>query len=157
MGQAENDDPIITQPQQRPQPTVQQPAAPVKPTNGNGASKPQPQAQAPKATDPIEAEYDDLWGENPLPDDELVIYETPAPKFFDAVTALVSRYDNVFATKAAAKKLGYNAIPKDAAGRLEMYRAIKQHAFERDLAELTEAGDGEQATLLDVTGAGAHA
>jgi hypothetical protein len=154
MGQAENDAPVITQPQQRPQPTVQQPPAP-KPTNGNGngASKPQPQAPHAPA---VEAEFNDLWGENPLPDDELVIYETPALKFFDAVTALVSRYDNVFATKAAAKKLGYNAIPKDAAGRLEMYRAIKQHAFERDLAE-APAGDGEQAALMDVMDAGAYA
>ena len=68
----------------------------------------------------------------PLPDDEQVIFETPAREFFDAVTALIDRYQNVHAAKAAAKKIGFTAIPKDAAGRLEMYRAIKAHAAERD-------------------------
>lgn len=71
----------------------------------------------------------------PLLDDELVIMETPAADFFDAVTALVDRYDNVFATQAAAKKLGFKAVPKDAKARLGMYQAIKAHAMKRDAEE----------------------
>lgn len=75
----------------------------------------------------------------PLPDDEQVIADTSARDFFDAVTALVNRYENVHATKAAAKKLGYTAVPKDVSARLDMYRAIRNHAAERDAAELEAA------------------
>lgn len=80
----------------------------------------------------------------PLPDDEIVIMETSAAEFFNSVTALVDRYENIHAAKNAAKKLGYGAIPKDVNGRLEMYRAIKSHAAERDAEEA--AG---QAPLFD--------
>lgn len=82
-----------------------------------------------------------------LPDDEQVIVETPAAGFFDAVTALINRYENVHAAKSVAKKLGFAAIPKDASGRLDMYRAIKTHAAERDAEE---AGEAEAAPLFDM-------
>jgi hypothetical protein len=78
----------------------------------------------------------------PLPADEAAIMQGSAAEFFDMVAALVSRYDNVHAAKNAAKKLGYGAIPKDAAARLEMYRAIRDHAEARDAEE---AGDIEDA------------
>lgn len=112
MGQAENV--IEVNYEQAPQ---RQPA-PAPKANGNG-TKPAP---APVAV--VEAA--------PMPDDEVVIAETRAADFFDAVTALVGRYENVFATQAAAKKLGFKVVPKDVNGRLEMYRAIKAHAAERD-------------------------
>lgn len=75
----------------------------------------------------------------PLPDDEQVIMETAPAAFFDAVAALVPRYDNVHAAKNAAKKLGFAAIPKEIGGRLDMYRAIKAYAAERDAEEAAEA------------------
>lgn len=74
-----------------------------------------------------------------LPDDEQVIVETPAAGFFDAVTVLINRYENVHAAKSVAKKLGFAAIPKEIGGRLDMYRAIKAYAAERDAEEAAEA------------------
>jgi hypothetical protein len=118
MGQAENDAPVITQPQQRPQPTVQQPPAP-KPTNGNGngASKPQPQAQAPKVTDPIEAEYADIWGNG---DDKATTDPEPEPAKGHDMTppdpAKVAEWRNKVAkghrmnAKAVAQMVSY-AVP----------------------------------------------
>jgi len=88
-----------------------------------------------------------------LPDDEQVIVETPAAGFFDAVTALINRYENVHATKAAAKKLGFAAVPKDAGKRVEMYRAISGHAAERDAEE---AGEADAAPLFDEAANGAY-
>ena len=41
----------------------------------------------------------------------------------------------VFATQAAAKKLGFKAVPKDAKARLNMYQAIKAHAVKRNAEE----------------------
>lgn len=83
----------------------------------------------------IEAQVEEETEDAPPPDDEVVILETAAADFFDAVTELVSRYDNVFATQAAAKKLGFKAVPKDAKARLNMYQAIKAHAVKRDAEE----------------------
>lgn len=92
----------------------------------------------------------------PLPDDELVISETPATDFFSAVTELIARYDNVHATKNAAKKLGFTAIPKEVNGRLDMYRAIKSHAAERDAEEAAELVDEGQQPLFEETENGAY-
>lgn len=88
----------------------------------------------------------------PLTDDELVISETPAREFFDAVTALIDRYQNVHATKAAAKKLGFTAVPGTVTGRLDMYRAIKAHAAERD----AEDADAKAEPLFDLEENGAY-
>lgn len=85
----------------------------------------------PTRTQPVAQRADS----GPLPDDEQVVADTPAAGFFDAVTALINRYQNVHATKAAAKKLGFTAVPGTVTGRLDMYRAIKAHAVERDFAE----------------------
>lgn len=71
----------------------------------------------------------------PMPDDEQVIFETDAAGFFDAATALIDRYDNVHALKNAAKKLGFTGVPKEASKRVEMYRAIRDHAAARDAEE----------------------
>lgn len=64
--------------------------------------------------------------------DEEAIMGGDAAGFFDMVTALVDRYENVHATKAVAKKLGFTKVPGDAASRLDMYRAIRDHAAARD-------------------------
>lgn len=85
----------------------------------------------------------------PLPDDELVAFEASAREFFDTCAALIDRYDNVHAVKAAFKKLGFDRIPGNAADRLNMYRALKAHAAERD--------SEEQAPLFDDAGNGAYA
>jgi hypothetical protein len=70
-----------------------------------------------------------------LADDEQAIHETDAAGFFDAATALIDRYDNVHALKNAAKKLGFTGVPKEAGKRVEMYRAIRDHAAARDAEE----------------------
>ena len=88
----------------------------------------------------------------PLTDDELVVSETPAREFFDAVTALIDRYQNVHATKAAAKKLGFTAVPGTVTGRIDMYRAIKAHAAERD----AEDADAKAEPLFDLEENGAY-
>lgn len=64
----------------------------------------------------------------PLPDDEVVIKETPSRDFFNATAALLSSYDGVGAVKAQAKEMGYDSIPGKVADRLEMYRALKAAA-----------------------------
>ncbi len=88
----------------------------------------------------------------PMTDDELVVSETPAAKFFDAVTALINRYENVHATKAAAKKLGFTAVPGTPAARVDMYRAIKAHAAERD----AEEAEAKAEPLFDLEENGAY-
>lgn len=88
----------------------------------------------------------------PMTDDELVVSETPAAKFFDAVTALINRYENVHATKAAAKKLGFTAVPGTPAARVDMYRAIKAHAAERD----AEDSEAKAEPLFDLEENGAY-
>lgn len=88
----------------------------------------------------------------PMTDDELVVSETPATKFFDAVTALINRYENVHATKAEAKKLGFTAVPGIPAARVDMYRAIKAHAAERD----AEEADAKAEPLFDLEENGAY-
>lgn len=114
MGQAEND--------YAPAPVAVTPP-PAPKANSNG-TKPAPVA------------VETVTNGAPLPDDETVIAETPAAGFFDAVTALVNRYDNAHATKEAAKKIGYTAIPKDVDRRLQMYRAIRDYAARQDVEDL---------------------
>jgi len=88
---------------------------------------------------PVQAEP--VVNDAPMADDELVVSETPAAKFFDAVTALINRYENGHATKAAAKKLGFTAVPGTPAARVDMYRAIKAHAVKRDAEDSLRQSD----------------
>ena len=87
----------------------------------------------------------------PLPDDEVVIYEGEAIDFWTDTLALIDRYTVAQHAQAAAKKLGFKAVPKSAAKRLEMYRALRDYAATRD-AEEVEARDSklaEQAELFE--------
>ncbi len=104
----------------------------------------------PALADPVQAETP--VNDAPMTDDELVVSETPAAKFFDAVTALINRYENVHATKAAAKKLGFTAVPGTPAARVDMYREIKAHAAERD----AEDADAKAEPLFDLEENGAY-
>jgi hypothetical protein len=76
----------------------------------------------------------------PLPDDELVIYEGKASDFWANVLVLIDRYTVPQHAQNAAKQLGYTGVHKNAMKRVEMYRALKQQAAERD-AEETEKQD----------------
>jgi hypothetical protein len=80
----------------------------------------------------------------PLPDDEVVIYEGAAIDFWTDTLALIDRYTVAQHAQAAAKKLGFKAVPKSAAKRLEMYRALRDYAATRD-AEEVEARDSKLA------------
>ena len=88
----------------------------VPPSNGR---KPEPEAE-------------------PLPDDELVIYEGSAANFWINVLALIDRYTVAQHAQAAAKKLGYKSVPGAALDRLEMYRALKVEAARRDVEDADE-------------------
>lgn len=101
----------------------------------------------PPAVDVVDAEYTAVSDEyadinldepkdgGPLPDDEQVIAETPQADFLKVATALISRYPNVHALKSALKKIGYTTVSKDVTARLEMYRAIRDYAAQRDAEE----------------------
>ena len=80
----------------------------------------------------------------PLPDDEVVIYEGAAIDFWTDAVGLIDRYTVAQHAQAAAKKLGFKAVPKSAAKRLEMYRALRDYAATRD-AEEVEARDSKLA------------
>jgi len=73
--------------------------------------------------------------DKPLADDELVIYEASAGEFFTNVVALIDRYDNVPHTQNALKQLGYTGVPRSKMKRVEMYRALKELAAQRDAEE----------------------
>lgn len=78
-----------------------------------------------------------------LTDDELVIMEATAKEFWAQVVNLISRYSHVKPAQLAAKKLGFEKVPADAAARVEMYRAIRDYALQRDAEEASaeeEAG-----------------
>jgi len=81
----------------------------------------------------------------PLPDDELVIYEGKAKDFWVNVLALIDRYTHVKHAHAAAKKLGYETVPGKALERLEMYRHLKAEAAKRDTEEAEAKATKEQA------------
>lgn len=91
----------------------------------------------------IEEDDDD---DAPLPDDEQVVYEATTAEFMKTVIALIDRYDNAPHVKNALKELGYTGVPRGngekALKRLEMYRALKERAAERD---------AEQADLFDTS------
>ena len=107
-------------------------------------------AQPAKATRPVVAEVEP---EPEMPGDETAIYGTPAKEFWGQVVHLIDRYSHVKAAQNAARKLGYGTVPIDATKRVEMYRAIRDYAAERDAEE---AGDGaEQPALIETTGGGA--
>jgi hypothetical protein len=76
--------------------------------------------------------------DGPLPDDELVVFETSGAAFLATVTRLIARYENVYATKNALRKLGYSSIPGNSQARLEMYRALKAYAAGRDAEEAAD-------------------
>ena len=80
----------------------------------------------------------------PLPDDEQVIADGAAIDFWTDAVGLIDRYTVVNHAQAAAKKLGFKAVPKSAAKRLEMYRALRNYAATRD-AEEVEARDSKLA------------
>ena len=107
-------------------------------------------AQPAKATRPAVAEVEP---EPEMPGDETAIYDTPAKEFWGQVIHLIDRYSHVKAAQNAARKLGYGTVPIDAMKRVEMYRAIRDHAAVRDAEE---AGEGaEQPALIETTGGGA--
>lgn len=66
------------------------------------------------------------------------ICDAPAADFFNVATALIERYDNVHATKNAAKKLGYGKVPGNCAERVAMFDAIAEYANSRDAEEAQE-------------------
>jgi hypothetical protein len=85
----------------------------------------------------------------PLLDDEQVIFEASATDFMVKVIALINRYSNAEHVKAVFKQLGYTGAPKgdgvDAKKkRLEMYRALKKQAADRDAEEAVETKRVEQ-------------
>jgi hypothetical protein len=59
----------------------------------------------------------------PLPDDEVIINETPAGGFITATAALLDEDDE--AVKARLHDLGYNRIPGKPADRLTLYRRLR--------------------------------
>ena len=101
------------------------------------------QAPAPAKAQPVKAAQTD---DTPrLTDDEMVIMEATARDFFTVAATLIPRYDHPNAVKNAAKKLDFAKVPADATARVEMYRAIRDYALQRDA---DEAG-AEQAPLID--------
>ena len=78
---------------------------PAKPTNGNGKANGNGNASG------------------PMPDDELVISETPAKGFIAASAALLGLDEEQ--VKAALKANGVTAVPRDTAKRLAAYRQLR--------------------------------
>ena len=99
------------------------------------AEQPQPRVQA---------RPPQVQNTGPLPDDEQVIADGAAIDFWADAIGLIDRYTVVQHAQAAAKKLGFKAVPKSAAKRLEMYRALRDYAATRD-AEEVEARDSKLA------------
>ena len=99
------------------------------------AEQPQPRVQA---------RPPQVQNTGPLPDDEQVIADGAAIDFWTDAVGLIDRYTVAQHAQAAAKKLGFKAVPKSAAKRLEMYRALRDYAATRD-AEEVEARDSKLA------------
>lgn len=78
---------------------------PAKPTNGNGKANGNGNASG------------------PMPDDEVVIAETPAKGFIAASAALLDMDEEQ--VKAALKANGVTAVPRDTAKRLDAYRQLR--------------------------------
>ena len=91
----------------------------------------------------VEVENETALLDEPLPDDEQAIFEMSAEEWMIGVIALIDRYDNAEHVKNTLKQLGYTGVPKgngdQALKRLEMYRALKEHAAKRDGEEEAEA------------------
>ena len=102
---------------------------------------------------------------NPTPepeftDDEKAIYDASARDFFTVAATLIPRYDHPNAVKNAAKKLNFAKVPAAAHARVEMYRAIRDYAAQRDADEAgAEEEAGRVAPLFDTetVGGGAYA
>jgi len=64
-----------------------------------------------------------------------IVFERKAAEFWPTLKANISRYDvenGLFQVQAAAKKLGYSAVPKGAKDRADMARDIAVYASYRD-------------------------
>lgn len=105
-----------------------------------------------KATRPVVAEVEP----EPEPEfaaDETAIYEASARDFFTVAATLIPRYDHPNAVKNAAKKLDFAKVPANALERVEMYRAIRDHAVARDAEEARQAEEaGHVAPLFGTDG-----
>lgn len=69
--------------------------------------------------------------DGPLPDDEQVISETPTGGFVGKVLEMLPYYKAARHVGNTIKQLGYEALPDDAAGRVGLYRALKEHATQK--------------------------
>lgn len=67
----------------------------------------------------------------PLPDDEQAISETPVGGFVGKVLEMLPYYKAARHVGNTIKQLGYEALPDDAAGRVGLYRALKEHATQK--------------------------
>lgn len=85
-----------------------------------------------------------------LEDDEQTAHDTHPKEWFATVATLIPRYKNegAGAVIGATKKItGRASLPATADERVELYRALKQHAAERDAEEAAAPAD-----LLEAVG-----